>query len=305
MRKHRRLTALILALALLIGVAGSAVAQDDQEEYWIKSGRSALYNTLYGNGGTTLSAAERSAFFKQHAVEMGHCEYYPYGAFTIYDDGTFTGEAGYYEGDTYICSAFVGQFTNVVRLTPYVYALQTNDIDFYQQDFPEAMQYTMILTIPGAQVGMYGSLNYEIQRIAGYLGVNANSPLPCYFITAFDSAPVWYSDKTSTSSSSGNTWYPDNSGSNTGNTTKEIYGLAIQKLATRTGPGTSYSEGGTYNVKDQYIKILSRAWDKPNGIWWVKCEIPYHGEIRVLWTGWKRFDHSVTNLEDIPIDPNY
>ena len=53
-------------------------------------------------------------------------------------------------------------------------------------------------------------------------------------------------------------------------------------------------------MKGQYIRILSRAWDKRNGIWWVKCEIPYKNKIRVLWTGWKRFDHSTINLEDLP-----
>ena len=67
-----------------------------------------------------------------------------------------------------------------------------------------------------------------------------------------------------------------------------VYGLAIQKLATRYGPGTQYEEGGTYNVAGQYIKVLSRAWDSRNSIWWVKCEIPYRDEIRVLWTGYDR-----------------
>ena len=79
-----------------------------------------------------------------------------------------------------------------------------------------------------------------------------------------------------------------------------VYGLAIDKLATRKGPGTQYEEGGTYNVKNQYIKVLAKAWDKRNDIWWVKCEIPYNGEIRILWTGWKRFDHSTISLDDLP-----
>ena len=80
----------------------------------------------------------------------------------------------------------------------------------------------------------------------------------------------------------------------------EVYGLTIAKLATRKGPGTQYDGGGTYSVKNQYIKVLAKAWDKRNGIWWVKCEIPYHGEIRILWTGWKRFDHSTISLDDLP-----
>lgn len=81
-----------------------------------------------------------------------------------------------------------------------------------------------------------------------------------------------------------------------------VYGLAIQKLATRSGPGTQYAEKGTYNVSGQYIKILTRAWDNRNNIWWVKCEIPYKGEIRLLWTGYKRFDSSTVPLDTIPVE---
>lgn len=77
-----------------------------------------------------------------------------------------------------------------------------------------------------------------------------------------------------------------------------IYGLAVQKLATCKGPGTQYDGGGTYSVKGQQIKLLARAWD--GSIWWIKCEIPYHGEIRVLWTGYTRFDKDSFNLEDLP-----
>ncbi len=79
-----------------------------------------------------------------------------------------------------------------------------------------------------------------------------------------------------------------------------LYGLAIQKLATRSGPGTSYKDAGTYEMKGKYIHVLSRAYS--NGVWWVKCEIPYQGEVRVLWTGYKRFDASTLPLEAIPLE---
>ena len=82
----------------------------------------------------------------------------------------------------------------------------------------------------------------------------------------------------------------------------ELYGYALQKLATRDGPGTTYRETGTYNVANTYIRVLSRAWDKPNGIWWVKVVIPYHGENRILWTGYKRFDPASLPLESIPVE---
>ncbi len=309
MKNTRKLIAVLLTL--LLAAAGAAAEMDSQERYWIESGRAALSDILYNGRGTTLTASERDAFFRRHAVQMEYCYDYPYGAFTIYSDGTFSGEAGEYREDTYFCTAFVGRFTNVIRLTSCVYALQTNDIDFYQEDFPEAMQSTMLLTVPGVQAGQNGALNYEIRHIADRLGVNPAAPLQSYFLTAFDSAPLWYSSLKTVSSGSSSGTQNTNGGSNgntsSGNSGKsaEIYGLATAKLSTRKGPGTQYKEGGTYNVKGQYIRILSRAYDDRNGIWWVKCEIPYKKQTRVLWTGWKRFDHNITSLESIPIDPEY
>ena len=89
------------------------------------------------------------------------------------------------------------------------------------------------------------------------------------------------------------------------NTGMKLYGLTIDRLATRKGPGTQYDGGGTYNVKGQYIEVLARAYDKRNGIWWVKCVIPYKGENRILWTGYKRFDHEQLPLESIPIESGW
>ncbi len=87
-----------------------------------------------------------------------------------------------------------------------------------------------------------------------------------------------------------------------GSSSGALYGLATMKLATRSGPGTQYSEQGTYFVAGQYIRVLSRAWDSRNEIWWVKCEIPYGNGVRILWTGYKRFDSSTLPLSSIPIE---
>ena len=81
---------------------------------------------------------------------------------------------------------------------------------------------------------------------------------------------------------------------------EEILGLATSKLATRKGPGTQYDGGGTYNVKGQYIQVLAKAYDSRNKTWWIKCVIPYKGEERILWTGYKRFDQDTLSLDDLP-----
>lgn len=84
----------------------------------------------------------------------------------------------------------------------------------------------------------------------------------------------------------------------------ELWGLTIDKLSTRSGPSPRYTDMGTYNVKGEWIKVLSRVWDSNNEIWWVKCEIPYRGDVLTLWTGYKRFDSSTIPLNSIPIE-NY
>ena len=80
-----------------------------------------------------------------------------------------------------------------------------------------------------------------------------------------------------------------------------LYGLAKSDLSTRSGPGTSYADMGTYNVRGQYIGVLARAQDR-SGLWWVKCEIPYRNEIRVLWALYERFDRNTLPLESLPIE---
>lgn len=90
---------------------------------------------------------------------------------------------------------------------------------------------------------------------------------------------------------------PNNKGRNSND---EIYGLAIMKISTRSGPSTKYPETGTYDLAGQYLRVLARAYDEENEIWWIKCVIPSNGH--ALWTGYKRFEHSTLPLESIPIE---
>ena len=83
-------------------------------------------------------------------------------------------------------------------------------------------------------------------------------------------------------------------------TREPIYGKAKQKLAVNSGPGTKtyYDEVGTYNVAGQYCEILAKAWDKRNGIYWVKVHVP--GTSVTGWTGLKRFDQSTFDINAVP-----
>ena len=82
----------------------------------------------------------------------------------------------------------------------------------------------------------------------------------------------------------------------------ELWGVAADALAARTGPSTLYDGAGTYDVQGQRIRVLSRAYDGMSRSWWVKCEIPRAEETRVVWTLYKRFDSSTLPLESIPVE---
>ncbi len=81
-----------------------------------------------------------------------------------------------------------------------------------------------------------------------------------------------------------------------------LYGYVTERLSTRSGPGTVYSETGSYNnTLHSWVQVRSRAWDSRNGIWWVEVLI---GD-QWLWTGYKRFDSTSLPLESIPISSDY
>ena len=302
MKKRMRIAVLLLAL-MMAWTACAALADDydAQDEYWKNSGREYLWNALWNGGGRKLSDEERSIFFQTQAVTMTQVLMSGSGFFAINGDGSYTGRFAQQDYDGTIYSAdFYGRFTEVVQLNMYTYALRTDQINFTKEEIPEVMQETMLFTVPGERKDLPGALAYEISSIAKACGLNENNPLPCAFIVAFDSSPTWYS-----ALAGGQAVQPTAAPTATPKTSGDLYGLTIDKLATRKGPGTQYDGGGTYSVKGQYIKVLSRAWDKRNGIWWVKCEIPYRKQIRVLWTGYKRFDPSTLPLESIPLDDDY
>ncbi len=65
--------------------------------------------------------------------------------------------------------------------------------------------------------------------------------------------------------------------------------LATDKLSTRNGPGTRYRETGTFDLRGEYVTVLTREEDE-GGVCWVECEFPWKGELMRVYTGLKRFD---------------
>ncbi len=94
-----------------------------------------------------------------------------------------------------------------------------------------------------------------------------------------------------------------NSGSSVspgGNYTRyaSVTAVSNQRIATRTGPGTQYDEPGSFYKAGTSVKVVSKAYDADNGIWWVQVELTYQGTPMWVYTGLKRIDN--LNLDSIP-----
>ncbi len=140
-----------------------------------------------------------------------------------------------------------------------------------------------------------------------YCGTTGNTGNFCpHCGAAYTSASSWTCSRCGQSGNTGN--YCSNCGSarnSTSTSSRVIYGLAKNKLAINSGPGTRryFEELGTYDCREQYVQILAKAWDPNNGIWWVEVVIP--GRRVTGWTGYKRFDPQSFNLNDVPTEEWY
>lgn len=68
-----------------------------------------------------------------------------------------------------------------------------------------------------------------------------------------------------------------------------VTGTLNQRMATRTGPGTQYTEPGTFFSKGDSFRIISISYDI-NQVPWVQVEINVSGRLMRVYTGLKRFD---------------
>lgn len=69
------------------------------------------------------------------------------------------------------------------------------------------------------------------------------------------------------------------------------------KLYSRSGPSTDYTEHGAYDITGLIVTVLSLKYDM-NAVPWV--EVDYNG--RRLWTGAKRIDISSKQLAALPVE---
>ena len=71
--------------------------------------------------------------------------------------------------------------------------------------------------------------------------------------------------------------------------TQPLTGVLLQKMATRSGPSTKYTEPGTFLAKGDTVKVISLAYDN-NDVPWVQVDFTAYGGHRRAYTGLKRID---------------
>lgn len=200
--KKRFMCFLVFILMLSVLSFGTVFGEDDdaQDIYWRESGREALWNALYLNSPQPLPDTEKAAFFIQYAADMtvqgAGTDEGTSGSFTIRPDGSFTASFSscYEDGDETEETRAEGSgvILNVYRLSDWVYALETGEISWTADDLEEIIQNCMLFEVPGATENDEGALKYEVRTVAEESGLDPSQPVPYCFVTAFDSAPLWY-----------------------------------------------------------------------------------------------------------------
>lgn len=76
-------------------------------------------------------------------------------------------------------------------------------------------------------------------------------------------------------------------------------GLLVEELATRTGPGTHYTEPGGFLQKGNEVTVHTKVWDGLNNLWWVQVEFTANAQRYRLYTGYKRM---YANLNMVPTE---
>ena len=83
---------------------------------------------------------------------------------------------------------------------------------------------------------------------------------------------------------------------------RTIFAVLNQKIATRTGPSTKYTEPGTFLKAGDTVQVISLAYDN-NDVPWVLVDFTAYGGHRRAYTGLKRLDISADQIpEEQPLN---
>ena len=74
--------------------------------------------------------------------------------------------------------------------------------------------------------------------------------------------------------------------------------LTKQSLVTLSGPGTGFTDSGTYLDGNAWVKALSAAYDPSAETWWIQVELTYNNEKRRVYTGVKQLNMAADQVSE-------
>ncbi len=199
-------------------------------------------------------------------VWVGETSYGPY-KFTLQDtnDPTILSETLY---DGYQRLALPQRFTNVTKVDLYIKGWYKGD------GHPYIAFMSDLLFMPDTLPNLYGSWIYD----PGHYSYATPTPTPYWAPTP---TPYWAPTQVPTATPRPVITQAPGTG---------LQVMTTDRLATRSGPGTTYTEQGSYFQSGTWVKAISSAYDSRNQIWWIQVELTYNGELRRVYTGVKRLN---------------
>lgn len=173
--------------------------------------------------------------------------------------------------DGYRCLSLPQTFANVTKLELWIKGWHKGD-DAFRSKY--IMQISDMAFLPDSLTALYGPGVYD----GSYSGGGYQLPTPT-LVPLVTATPVPQ---------------PGTPAPFTG-----VQVLTKERLATRSGPGTNYTEEGSYAQKGTWVRAISSAYDQTNKIWWVQVELSYNGEQRRVYTGVKRLQMSA---DQVPVE---
>lgn len=82
-----------------------------------------------------------------------------------------------------------------------------------------------------------------------------------------------------------------------------VVATLTQRAATRSGPGNRYDEPGSFFSAGHEVKVISKAWDSENDLWWFQIEFKYDGEWYRAYTPETRVDIDPAVVATEPTEP--
>lgn len=76
-----------------------------------------------------------------------------------------------------------------------------------------------------------------------------------------------------------------------------------QRAATRSGPSNRFDEPGSFFSAGHEVKVISKAWDSENDLWWFQIEFEYDGEWYRAYTTETRVDIDPALVATEPTEP--